>query len=66
MLHMYIVVSCIVRKYRYRIITEWELGLSLKFKTEARSGEVLNVNEIPTMRLLCCLYAYKAHFLLSA
>ena len=32
-------------------------GLSLKFKT-------LNGNERPTMRLLCCLYAYKAHFLL--
>ena len=27
-------------------------GLSLKF----------NVNERPTMRLLCCLYAHKAHF----
>ena len=31
-------------------------GLSLKFKTEARSAEALNFNERPSTRLLCCLY----------
>ena len=37
-------------------------GFFLKFKTH--SAEVLNCNERLTMRLLCCLYAYKACFYL--
>ena len=39
-------------------------GLSLKFKTEARSAEVLGFNERPSTRLLCCLYTNHTHFLL--
>jgi hypothetical protein len=31
-------------------------GLSLKFKTEARSAKLLNFNERTTTRFLCCLY----------
>ena len=31
-------------------------GLSLKFKTEARSAEVLNFNERPPIRLLSYIY----------
>ena len=38
-------------------------GLSFKFKTEVRSTEVLNFNERPTMRFLCCLYTYHIHLL---
>ena len=38
-------------------------GISLKFKTEARSAENLNDNERPIMRLLCCLHTYKARLL---
>ena len=37
-------------------------SLSLNFKTKVRSVEVLNFNDRPAMRFLCCLYDTKLVF----